>query len=211
VTGCKPARINNPVRKNIPSDPELLRSVYRRLDIKALMADHPGLDRKAVNDFFRRLAVLLPGQRTASVAPQASSKLPRLVLHTDGGSRGNPGPAGYGIVLTDGSGAVLAEQGAYIGRATNNVAEYHGLIAGLKLARKLDVADVAVRMDSELIVRQINGRYKVRSARLRPLYEKASSLLEGFNSWTLRHVPRAQNHRADALANQVIQEQQETA
>ena len=211
MTGCKLARMNNPVRKNIPSDPELLRSIYRRLDIKALMADHPGLDRKAVNDFFRRLAAFLPGQRTATVAPQAPSKLPRLVLHTDGGSRGNPGPAGYGIVLTDGCGSVLAEQGEYIGRATNNVAEYHGLIAGLKLARKLGAADVAVRMDSELIVRQINGRYKVRSARLLPLYEKASSLLEAFNSWTLRHVPREQNSRADALANQAIERRQKTA
>jgi len=199
------------VSKNIPPDPELLRSVYRRLDIQALMADHPGLDREAVIDFFRRLAALLSEQGAATAADPAPSKVPRLVLHTDGASRGNPGPAGYGIVLADPAGAVLAERGAYIGRATSNVAEYQGLIAGLDLARKLGAADVAVLMDSELIVQQMNGRYKVRSPKLRPLHEKASSLLQAFNSWTIRHVPRALNSRADALANRAVQERQEIA
>ena len=204
-----------------PSDRELLRSVYRRLDRDGLLADHPGLTPEDIRKLFRRLAALLPetgsGCRIKQHQPRNLQSLPaprasrqagairdKIVLHTDGGSRGNPGPAGYGVVLTDGSGKVLEERGEFIGRATNNEAEYRGLIAGLERARALGASEVIVRADSELVVRQINGRYRVKSARLRPLYAQSCALLEGFERWRVDHVPRERNARADALANEAM-------
>ena len=129
-----------------------------------------------------------------------------VVIHTDGGSRGNPGPAGYGVVVSDAYGCVLLERGGFIGRATNNEAEYQGLITGLRIARELGAAEITVRSDSQLIVRQINGDYKVRCARLRRLYDEAHSLLAGFNTWRVEHIPREQNDRADELAHRAMDE-----
>ena len=106
----------------------------------------------------------------------------RVVLEADGGSRGNPGPAGYGAVVRDATtGAVLAERAAGIGTATNNVAEYGGLIAGLKAARELGAGDVEVRMDSKLVVEQMSGRWKVKHPSMQPLAREASELVRAFD------------------------------
>ena len=128
----------------------------------------------------------------------------KLILYTDGGSRGNPGPAGFGAVLTDAAGRVVRKGSGFIGRATNNEAEYRGLIAGLEMARDHDEVDLLVRCDSELLVRQITGAYRVRSARLRPLFERARRMLEGFARWRAEHIRREYNSVADALADQAI-------
>lgn len=130
--------------------------------------------------------------------------MPHLVLYTDGAARGNPGPAAVGIVIQDGSGRVLREVARAIGRATNNQAEYRALILGLEEAARLGAAHLEVRMDSELIVRQLSGRYRVKDAALKVLFERASELLRGFPSVTLRHIPREDNRRADALANAAL-------
>ena len=130
--------------------------------------------------------------------------LKRIILHTDGGSRGNPGPAGYGLVLSDETGAVLAEQGGFIGRATNNEAEYAGLLAGLEAAGKVGAAELIVKSDSGLLVRQLNGAYRVRSPKLAPLFAQAQQRLRGFLSWRAEHVRREMNTRADALANDAM-------
>ena len=127
-----------------------------------------------------------------------------MVLYADGGSRGNPGPAGYGAVLLSGEGRVLAERAAYLGRATNNVAEYSGLIAGLEAARELAVAQVAVRMDSKLVIEQMSGRWQVKHPDMKPLAARASELLSSFGSTSLTWVPRAQNSHADRLANEAM-------
>ena len=126
----------------------------------------------------------------------------RAVLHTDGGARGNPGPAGIGVVLADPAGNVLGEHAGYIGRATNNVAEYKALIAGLELALAHGVSDLEVHVDSELVVAQLQGRWKIRNDRLRTLAAHAGSLLSRFSSVELTHVRRGLNERADELANE---------
>jgi ribonuclease HI len=130
--------------------------------------------------------------------------LSKLILCTDGGSRGNPGPAGYGAVLLDDSGRVVRELSEYIGQATGNEAEYRALIAALKAARELGARDVLVRADSQLLVRQLKGQYRVRSRRLMPLALRAREMLRKFASWEAQYVPREMNSRADALANQAM-------
>jgi len=128
----------------------------------------------------------------------------RLVLHTDGASRGNPGPAGVGVVLSDADGRVLAEVARFLGETTNNQAEYAALLEGLRQALELGAEEVLVRSDSELLVRQILGEYHVRNPKLRPLFETAKELLRRFRSWRIEHVPREANARADELANLAI-------
>ena len=125
-------------------------------------------------------------------------------LYADGAARGNPGPAAYGWVLDDGRGVPLAEGGARLGVATNNVAEYKGLVAGLGKALELGVQDLEVRMDSELVVRQMTGVYRVRNAGLKPLFDEAGRLARRFRSFQIVHVRRELNTRADACANKAL-------
>ncbi|HVA37797.1 MAG TPA: ribonuclease HI family protein [Candidatus Dormibacteraeota bacterium] len=135
----------------------------------------------------------------------ATSTTPRTaIIHADGGSRGNPGPAAIGAVVAETDGRVVQEVSAYIGRATNNVAEYRALIEGLRAALELHFEAVRVRMDSELIVRQLLGEYRVKNEGLRPLYEEARRLLARFASVDLQHVPRSLNREADALVNRAL-------
>ncbi len=128
----------------------------------------------------------------------------KIIAHIDGGSRGNPGPAAAGFILTDAAGAQLQARGVFLGRTTNNVAEYTGLIKALDAAAQLGAKQLAVFSDSELLVRQINGQYKVKSDLIRPLFEQAISLLAQFAGWQVRHVPREKNARADKLVNQAL-------
>jgi len=124
-----------------------------------------------------------------------------FVAHVDGASRGNPGPASYAVILRSPDGAPRFEVGKYIGRATNNVAEYYGLITALDYAASQGIDRLLVRSDSELLVRQMQGRYKVKSADLQPLYERARKLAHGFAYFAIEHVRREQNREADELAN----------
>ena len=126
----------------------------------------------------------------------------KATLHADGGARGNPGPAGIGVVLADDSGAVIGEIARGIGAATNNVAEYSALIAGLELALERGVTHLDVYMDSELVVSQLKGEWKIKNDRLRALAVKARSLLNRFENKSIQHVPREMNSDADKLANQ---------
>jgi ribonuclease HI len=123
------------------------------------------------------------------------------VLNTDGGARGNPGPAGIGVVLKDSDGVVLAEVAKGIGEATNNVAEYEALIAGLQLALDHGVSDIEIYLDSELVASQIEGRWKIKNDRLRALAVTARSLMDRFDRARVVHVRRAHNTHADRLAN----------
>jgi ribonuclease HI len=129
----------------------------------------------------------------------------RVRVYVDGASRGNPGPAGAGVVILDRSDeAAVYEGGIFIGRATNNVAEYRGLLAGLQTAARLGAGEVEVVSDSELLVRQMTGEYRVRNADLQKLHARAQELAGGFGRCSFRHVRREQNTRADGLANQAI-------
>ena len=123
-------------------------------------------------------------------------------LYTDGGARGNPGPAGIGVVLKDEAGDVIGEIARGIGVATNNVAEYQALIAGLELAHEKGVTDLEVYMDSSLVVNQVKGEWKIKNNALRPLAVEARRLIDRFEIWSLSHVGREENSDADKLANQ---------
>ena len=128
----------------------------------------------------------------------------KATLYADGGSRGNPGPAASGAVLYDEQGEVVAEIGTFLGVATNNVAEWTGLLEGLKAALARGVDEIAVRLDSELVVKQLSGAYRVKHPGLIPLHAQAKSLLRKFKDVDVRHVPRKQNAAADAVVNQVL-------
>ncbi|HZE39965.1 MAG TPA: reverse transcriptase-like protein [Stackebrandtia sp.] len=132
------------------------------------------------------------------------SGIDKVIMEADGGSRGNPGPAGYGAVVLDASGEVLVDRKGFLGVTTNNVAEYSGLIAGLTAARELGALAVDVRMDSKLVVEQMNGNWKVKHPNLRPLAAEAAALVRDFDTVTFTWIPRAQNTRADALANEAM-------
>jgi probable phosphoglycerate mutase len=128
-----------------------------------------------------------------------------VIVEADGGARGNPGPAGYGAVVRDpGTGKVLAERSASLGTATNNVAEYSGLIAGLSAAAELGAREVDVRMDSKLVVEQMSGRWQIKHPGLRPLAAQAAALVRRFDTVRFEWIPRERNRAADALANQAM-------
>ena len=142
------------------------------------------------------------GDAPAEPKPAAASHRANI----DGGSRGNPGPAAYGVVIRDGRGEIVAKLRKYIGRMTNNVAEYYGLIAALDYAESRGVRAIRVESDSELLVKQMRGQYKVKSEDLRPLFERAQKMSKAFDSFRIEHVYREQNREADALANEALDE-----
>ncbi|MGH2487902.1 MAG: ribonuclease HI family protein [Ktedonobacterales bacterium] len=135
----------------------------------------------------------------------------RLLLRTDGASRGNPGPAAAGVVIEDANGMLLARGKKYLGRLTNNQAEYQALILGLKAVAARSPASVAVYMDSELIVKQMNGQYRVKDAALRSLFDEARSLVSALSAVSFTHVRRGFNTLADALANEALDEEAQRA
>jgi ribonuclease HI len=128
----------------------------------------------------------------------------KVVVHVDGGARGNPGPAAVGAVASDAGGEPLLERGVYIGEATNNVAEYKAVLLGLELARELGAREVEVINDSELVARQIGGQYKVKHAGLKPLFLETMRELREFDDWSVRNVRRESNERADELVNEAL-------
>ena len=129
----------------------------------------------------------------------------RLLIHTDGAARGNPGPAGAGAILRDASdGTVLAEIAEFLGHATNNVAEWTAVRLALEEARRLGATHVDMRMDSELVARQISGVYRVKHPDLKPIHAASMKLLRSFDGYTVGHVPRALNRDADRLSNVAI-------
>ena len=128
----------------------------------------------------------------------------KVVVHVDGGARGNPGPAAAAAVATTPQGDELSERSSFIGEATNNVAEYRALLLGLELARELGAREVEVVNDSELVARQIGGEYKVKHAGLKPLYLEAMRALRDFERWSVRSVRREGNVRADELVNETL-------
>lgn len=166
-----------------------------------------GLTAAEALEAVRTFAETFPAPATPPVKTQSRAAGPGCPrMHIDGGSRGNPGPAGLGVVLIGPDGEVVEQVHRYLGRATNNVAEYQALLAGLDRARALGWTELAVFSDSELLVRQIQGRYQVKHPGLRPLYMSARLKLAGFRRVEFRHVPRELNAEADALANRGIDE-----
>ncbi|BCO10254.1 hypothetical protein GF1_26300 [Desulfolithobacter dissulfuricans] len=203
--------------RNRPGNEELLQTLAARLSDTTLSALFPDYRAEAVRAALIGLAE--EQKKRSADAVQPSNSFPALEteppperhrtpgtcrLYTDGASRGNPGRAGAGIVLLDDSDRELTTRAVYLGTCTNNVAEYRALLIGLQAARDEGCCRVEIFMDSELIVRQLQGRYQVKSAALKPLFTEVRQLLRSFEGWKVHHVPRAQNRRADELANQGI-------
>jgi ribonuclease HI len=157
----------------------------------------------------------LPKERAAAqkelpgLERSASADGKRLRVFSDGAARGNPGPAGAGAVVLDSKGRVLARVGRFLGKQTNNVAEYEGLLLGLSRAKELGAREVEVRADSLLLIRQLEGAYQVKNAALKALHAKAKALLRTFDRVDLRHVPREENTLADEMSNRAIDERME--
>jgi len=128
----------------------------------------------------------------------------KLVVNVDGGARGNPGPAAIGAVVQDADGTVLEERGERIGRATNNVAEYRALLLGIERGGELGASELELVGDSELVVRQVKGEYKVKDATLRGLHAEVQRALQPFERWSIRHVRREHNAAADRLVNEAL-------
>ena len=195
------------MRNNLLTRKQLLDALAEKLDDAFLNQLFPGTSPQEVRS-------LLKGKQpdkqkkapTKSNVPQSSlanqGELCRLF--TDGASRGNPGQAGAGAVLLSEDSQELATCSDYLGICTNNVAEYKALLLGLKKALELECHSLEINLDSELIVRQIQGRYKVKNEALKLLYTDVMTVLKNFTTWSVNHVPRSQNARADALANQGI-------
>ena len=127
----------------------------------------------------------------------------RLDVWTDGGARGNPGPAAAGVVLKDGD-EVVWQEGTYLGKMTNNQAEYRALLLGLEQARKKGATEVVIKMDSQLVVEQVAGRYKIKDTGLQERWAEVQQLLTSFDRWQISYIPRSQNSQADKLVNQAL-------
>ncbi len=221
---------------------EALRLLAGTLSIRAVMKEHPELDKEALRALLLEAARAvgeesetekrasgrfkseagLPANRLASKSKPAAGQagfvfepsgagLPveagppaSLKVHTDGASRGNPGEAGIGVLIEDESGRIIREIRRYIGTATNNQAEYAALITALRAAREINAGSVTVFADSELLVKQVKGEYKVKHPQLQPLYAEAKELISGLRKFSITHVPREKNAHADALANEAI-------
>jgi ribonuclease HI len=164
----------------------------------------------AKSDFFGSRSSMLPPKaqppRSAKLfaEPEPAAPPPVYSAHIDGASRGNPGPAAYAVVVHGPNGETVYEAGKYIGRVTNNIAEYYGLIAALDYATTHAIQSLRIRSDSELLVRQMQGRYKVKSPDLRPLHERASKLARSLHTFRIEHIMREQNRDADRLANAAL-------
>lgn len=145
-------------------------------------------------------------ERAAAAAAEEAERVKRTRLYTDGAARGNPGPAGAGAVIVSPDGHIVAKIGKFLGDSTNNVAEYMGLILGLKRAKAMGIKELDVYSDSELLVRQLAGDYAVKAEHLRPLHDEARALLKAFSEIQVRHIPREENEQADAMSNRAIDE-----
>jgi len=192
---------------------ELLRAVYQSIEWERLYGLAPDASREDVDELFRRLreAMDRAGMVGPPNAPDASDApgvppYQSVIVYCDGASSGNPGPAGIGVVVTAPDGTELRSWGAPVGRATNNVAEYQALLAALRSALEVEARRVEVRSDSELLVRQINGEYRVKNPALKELHEEATELLGRFEKWEARHVSREQNAKADKIAKAAVKE-----
>ncbi|MDD2462749.1 MAG: ribonuclease HI family protein [Desulfobulbus sp.] len=183
---------------------QVLQHLARHLDDTTLEALFPGADQEQLRQLIAG-AGQAPGRKPASPVPPSPVVAGGCYrLFTDGASRGNPGQAGAGAVLFSPAGDELIVHSSYLGTCTNNVAEYRALILGLDEALQFGCEELAICLDSELIVRQIQGRYKVKNETLLPLFQQVQQRLSRLRKWSVSHVPRAQNSRADQLANQGI-------
>ena len=201
---------------------EALRLLAGTLSFRAVMKEHPEVGKEGLRALLTEAAGAVgdgelapvpkekqpargagrPEQEGFLFAPADEARA--LRIFTDGASRGNPGEAGIGVLVEDSSGNRLREIRRYLGKATNNQAEYTALLIGLQVCREMGAEDISVFADSELLVKQMKGEYKVKHPLLLPLYTEAKKLTSGLKKFRITHIPRAKNAHADALANEAI-------
>ena len=187
-----------------PSEAQIIRYLAQTLSVSKTLKRFPSLKAKDLQ------TLLL---KTAQHRDEGQKGLPSLLspeetleffIHADGASRGNPGEAGIGAVIADAQGRTVKELKRFLGMATNNVAEYRAVICALEKAWQLGASRVRVYLDSELVVRQLRGEYRVREAHLQTLHQQAMEILNRFSQFSIHHIPREENRRADQLANEAI-------
>jgi ribonuclease HI len=182
---------------------DLLQALQDGTDVESALR-RAGLDAAAALNLLDSLKERVAAGAVRS--PGTASGPGRLIAHTDGASRGNPGPAACAVIVTDGDGDELLRRARRLGVVTNNVAEYHGVRLALELLRELGADDVVVKLDSELVVKQLNNEFKVKHPSLKPLFEQARELMREFSAVEIQYIPRAQNKAADRLANDALDE-----
>lgn len=194
------------------SDAEVLRFIARHEALQATLDAFPDRTRESLAALLESAASRASNAPTAPPAKAPPASTPSLStaklvrVYSDGAARGNPGPAGAGAVITDAQGRILERLGKFLGRQTNNFAEYQGVLLGLTRAHEMGAREVEVYADSELMIRQLGGQYKVKSESLRPLYDEAVRRLREFDRVRLVHVPREMNRDADEMSNRAIDE-----
>lgn len=183
----------------------VLEALAKTLDADAVLEMFPGLDRESLGVLVAEAAAKMPGGPSVEVREKGQGKgKEKLIAYVDGAARGNPGEAGAGVVIKNPSEEVVEKLSQYLGKATNNMAEYKALLLALKRAGELGATTLQVYSDSELLVHQINGRYRVRAPHLQKLCQEAIRLIRGFHSVNISHVPREKNSEADEQANIAI-------
>lgn len=182
---------------------KVLKDLADTLDFAEVLKRNPELSKNDIRHFFLEVAdgfVCKPEKKH----PTLDAK--HLTINVDGASRGNPGKAGIGAVIRGGDNTIIERVGKYIGIATNNIAEYQALILALETAKQIGAEKINIYADSELMVKQIKGEYRVKNEGLKPLYQKAIGLLKDFKAYGIIHIERGKNQEADKLANQAIDE-----
>ena len=199
-----------------PSADRVLRYLSQTLSVTKTLKRFPSLSPKYLQEILLHSADRLkegpqpspssfpPGEAKPSPAEHGRKEFPEFFIHTDGASRGNPGEAGAGAVISDSQGRTLKELKLYLGMASNNVAEYRAAIHALERALELGARSVTLYLDSELVVRQLRGEYRVREPHLKTLHQKAQEILNRFSQYSILYISREENRRADQLANEAI-------
>lgn len=186
------------------ADEKVLRHLAQTLSVTRTLKRFPSLKAQDLQVILLRSAQRAEEKKEIAEGPSRRKSFPKYFIQADGASRGNPGEAGAGAVISDAQGRTVKEVKCFLGMATNNVAEYRAVILALEKALDLGAGSVTLYLDSELVVRQLRGEYKVREAHLKTLHRQALEILNRFSSYNIYHVPREENRRADQLANEAI-------
>lgn len=199
------------MEKNSISNHEILDLIHKNVDIEKLKDQNKVITKKKIDslmlklkDYVRKDDLPIPDNRDKEVSGTNNS-YDSLIVNVDGASKGNPGEAGIGVAIFDEDSNMVREVCEYIGVATNNIAEYKALILGIKCAIKHNARKVLFRSDSELLVKQITGKYRVKNMKLMSLFTEARNLLQRLPQWDIIHVPREENKEADILANKGVE------
>ncbi len=200
-------------KKETISDHELLDLIHKSIDIEKLKEKEQdkAITKKRVEKLFEDMRGyvkkddLTVSEKETTDTPSIENELDLIVVNVDGASRGNPGESGIGVAIFDKNSNLINEACDYLGVATNNIAEYKALILGVKLSTKYNAKRVLFKSDSELMVKQIKGEYRVKNAQLKILFTEAQSLLKKLPNWKIMHVPREENKEADLLANKGVE------